>query len=171
MLRKTIIVMAFGLGAGILFTAGCTPQKSMLAGSFGTAVCRSADATVSPSVIYEKMTGCVRQHNYDLAVMLYAQAGSYSWYDAIQADSEAARQQHHALLRAALEQLNETQREAFWQRLSQTMKDASALSKICRQVTALGPPRYRSDFTMQDTARADDQPLWQRAVNNYLHCT
>ncbi len=168
MLSRTFAVIT--LGTALLLTAGCTTQPFSAIAASKTAACRSADATLSPALIYDMMNACVRQQNYDRAVTLYAQAGSYSWYDAAQADSDAARQQHQALLRDALDKLNERQRERLWQQLGERLQEAPARAQVCRQVTALGPPRYPADFMPRGKARTADARLWQRAVNHYLHC-
>lgn len=135
----------------------------------------SINNTLTPPVLYQGMVSCVKANNLNNGILLYAVAGSYSYFDALRLNTDQARQAHSSMLGEALNMASPQQQQAFWQALNTRLSDKQQLAGICRQVQAIGKPVYAPVYLLSQgggsTASAAEQTnLWNQALNGYLHC-
>lgn len=136
---------------------------------------------LTPPLLYRSLASCIDKQRYPEAVALFALAGSYTWYDALRLDSDAARQAHSQLLALTLRPLNKARQQAFWQLARQQLQQQPELAAVCQRVLEIGKPAYQPTYLLpggdgnQHSAAAADSTAseadWRAAVNGYLHCT
>ncbi len=136
----------------------------------------SINNTLTPPALYQGMVSCVKANNVSDGILLYAVAGSYSYFDALRLNSDQAREAHSSMLGEALGMLTPQQRQTFWQALNAKLSDKQQLAGVCRQVQAIGKPVYAPVYLMSvgggssETGAAEQPKLWNQALSGYLHC-
>ncbi|WP_413727217.1 hypothetical protein [Sodalis sp. RH19] len=158
---------------------GKSAQSAYLAqvASPGCLGASAINPTLTPPVLYQGMVSCIKTGRQADAVFLFAMAGTYSYFDALRLDTDAARQAHSSMLGEALKMINANQQQLFWQSANGTLGNRQQLAALCRQVDAIGKPVYFPQYVMQPTGTgagaampANTDPLWKTAMNGYLHC-
>ncbi len=137
----------------------------------------AVNPTLTPPVLYQGMVSCIKTGRQADAVFLFALAGTYSYFDALRLDTDAARQAHSSMLGEALKMINTHQQQMFWQSANGALGNRQQLAALCKQVDAIGKPVYFPQYVMQPTGAgpgaampANTDPLWKTAMNGYLHC-
>lgn len=128
-----------------------------------------------PVTVYERMNKCIINGEWDGAVYLYSLAGSLTWYDAVQVDTQFARSMHSRLLKQSLDALNDTQRVSFWEHIKVVMSDDVKKLALCTDLVASGAPTYHPDYMLLSSSSGIDRkhPMttaWKKAVNSYVGC-
>ncbi|NDL61503.1 hypothetical protein [Acerihabitans arboris] len=137
----------------------------------------SINPTLTPPALYQGMVSCIKAGRNNDGVLLFALAGTYSYFDALRLDTDAARQAHSSMLGEALKMINANQQQAFWQSANGALGDRQQLAALCRQIDAIGKPVYFPQYVMQPSRigrgaamPANTDQLWKTAMNSYLHC-
>ncbi len=132
----------------------------------------SINNTLTPPVLYQGMVSCVKGNKLNDGVLLFALAGTYSYFDALRVDTDQARQAHSSMLGEALKSINNDQQQAFWRAINGSFSQKQQLSSLCRQVGDIGKPIYSPVYVLapQGSAGAGDGTLWNSALNGYMHC-
>ncbi len=133
----------------------------------------SINNTLTPPVLYQGMVSCIKSNNQNNGILLYALAGTYSYFDALRLDSDEARQAHSAMLGEALKMVSKDQQQAFWRSLNDRLSDKNQLAALCRQVQRIGKPVYTPAYLPLPPGGGVAGPsdaLWHNAMNGYLHC-
>ncbi|WP_413735566.1 hypothetical protein ACL2XP_22940 [Sodalis sp. RH21] len=120
----------------------------------------------------------MKANNFNDGILLYALAGTYSYFDALRVNSDPARQAHSSMLGEALKLVSHAQQQAFWQALNGRLSNKQQLAALCRQVQEIGKPVYAPGYLLSQTggsatgmpSAAGDSLLWKQALNGYLHC-
>lgn len=157
------------------------PAPSAFLAQVASPGCLSATATspsLTPPVLYQSMVSCIKAGRQNDGVFLFALAGTYSYFDALRLDTDAARQAHSSMLGEALKMINAAQQQTFWQAVNGTLGNRPQLAALCRQVDKVGKPVYFPQHIMQQMAAsgqsaampANTDRLWRDAQSGYLHC-
>lgn len=147
-----------------------------MVGQDNRCISREANANnILPVMLYKNMNACVAKASWHDAVYLYALAGSLTWYDAVQVDTQFARSMHSRLLKESMDALDNTQRDIFWQHIQATMSDIVKKTKLCEALIAAGAPTYRPDYMLlSSSGKAGSQEpttlSWKKAVYSYVDC-
>ncbi|MFP7609883.1 hypothetical protein [Serratia quinivorans] len=128
----------------------------------------NTDNTTPPVEIYQSMVHCANKHAWGSAVLLFALAGSDSWYYATTTGSPEAKKQHSVLLAEAMQRLNHQPRQQLWQHIQATLGDTQQLTKVCQILRLTGHPDY--SITPEKRTEINPDEYWQAALKNYLHC-
>ncbi|TKI02803.1 hypothetical protein [Martelella alba] len=177
-------LLAFAVALCALVLAGCAASPAGKTGAGRTSYldkvaspgCLKGGAVnpaLSPPVLYQGMISCVKAGYLADGVLLFAQAGAYSYYDALRVDTDAARRAHSTMLGEALNMLGEDQRQAFWRAINDRLGNRQQLPQLCRQIEDIGRPVYLPTYLIRpgdDSGGHGDAELWNRALKNYLHC-
>lgn len=147
-------------------------------GSPGCLQASSVKNTLAPPQLYQGMVACVKAGRFDDGVLLFALAGADSYFDQLRLSSDEATQAHSSMLGEALHQLNDGQRQAFWQAVNGHLGDKIRRAALCRQIAIVGKPGYLPTYQRQAadgaaTGRANatgEDSLWKSAMSGYLHC-
>lgn len=136
-------------------------------------VVRSND--VLPTILYKKMNVCIAGEAWSQAVYLYALAGSSTWYDAFQIDTQFARSTHSRLLKESMDNLDNNHRNNFWQHMQSAMSDASKKAILCKHLFESGAPTYRPDYMLLSASSHGGRQYstaidWEKSVNSYVDC-
>ncbi|QWA10491.1 hypothetical protein GTU79_25355 [Sodalis ligni] len=171
--------------AVVMILTGCTssPMKSTKkdnpGGKYLTQVANpgclphaSLNNTLTPPVLYQGMVSCIKANNLNDGALLFALAGTYSYFDALRVDTDQARQAHSSMLGEALKSINNDQRQAFWRAINARFSNKQQLAALCRQVQDIGKPIYAPAYVLtgRENAGAGDITLWNSALNGYMHC-
>lgn len=136
----------------------------------------SINNTLTPPVLYQGMVSCIKANNVNDGILLYAVAGSYSYFDSLRLNSDQAREAHASMLGEALGMLSPPQRQTFWQALNSKLSNKQQLAGVCRQVQSIGKPVYAPVYLMSadggrgETGAVEQPKLWNQALSGYLHC-
>jgi hypothetical protein len=133
----------------------------------------SINNTLTPPVLYQGMVSCIKGNNANNGILLYALAGTYSYFDALRLDTDEARQAHSAMLGEALKMVSKDQQQAFWRTLNDRFSDKNQLAAVCRQVQRIGKPVYAPAYLSLPPgggAAGQENAFWNNAMNGYLHC-
>lgn len=132
---------------------------------------------LTPPMLYRALASCIRAQHYQDAVLLFALAGSYSWYDALRVDSDEAREAHSLLLAETLRSVDKRRRQAFWMVAKATLADKQGRQTICQRIQAIGKPTYLPDYLSSFAAAGaltrpmdDEAMMWKAAIAGYVHC-
>ncbi|WP_258089452.1 hypothetical protein [Serratia liquefaciens] len=136
----------------------------------------STSVELTPPELYQRMTECVDEQNYRSATLLFALAGSYSWYDAAKVNTAFAKNQHTRLLADNFAKLNSKQRDALWAHIQSTLGDPRQLSAVCDNLRLVGRPHYDAVYMKQkgdaySGREGAQQQRWDMALDSYLHCS
>lgn len=129
--------------------------------------------TLVPAFLYTKMNHCVRMHAYQQATFFFALAGSYTWYDAANADTYFARSQHKKLLADAFQAMPAAEREQTWSHIKSIMQDSTQHKALCQKVEQTGKPVYTPVYMLKNQTENKQQVQsfsWSEAIRQYLHC-
>ncbi|XBS70303.1 hypothetical protein ABK905_03285 [Acerihabitans sp. KWT182] len=139
---------------------GCLPRSSI-------------NNTLTPPVLYQGMVSCIKANNLSDGVLLFALAGSYSYFDALRVDTDQARQAHSTMLGEALKSITSAQQQAFWREINGRFSNKQQLTALCGQLQDIGKPVYSPSYvqTSQGSVAPGDSQLWHRALNGYMHCS
>ena len=118
------------------------------------------------------MVSCIKANNLSDGVLLFALAGTYSYFDALRVDTDKARQAHSSMLGEALKSINNDQQQTFWRAINERFSNKQQLAALCRQVQDIGKPVYSPVYVLSSEGRAGagDIQLWNSALNGYMHC-
>ncbi|MEN3258033.1 hypothetical protein AAH678_04260 [Sodalis endosymbiont of Spalangia cameroni] len=171
--------------AAALALSGCAwgpaddnPARAWLA-SVADPGCTAGGAVThrqTPPMLYRALASCIRAQHYQDGVLLFALAGSYSWYDALRVDSDEAREAHSLLLAETLKSVDKRRRQAFWMVAKATLADKQGHQAICQRIQAIGKPVYLPDYLSSFAAAGaltrpmDDEAMWKAAIAGYMHC-
>lgn len=174
------------IAAGIVLLAGChsfSPETTLTASHQQEVIgpanrCVSGEGklnSVLPATLYKNMNACIARESWSDAIYLYALAGSSTWYDAIQVDTQFARSMHSRLLKETMDALDNTQRNNFWRHIQVTMSDVTQKKKLCEALIASGAPTYQPDYMLLSASMNVERryPIamsWQKAVYSYVGC-
>ena len=130
---------------------------------------------VLPAALYENMNTCIARESWSDAIYLYARAGSSTWYDAVQVETQYARSMHSRLLKESIDALDNNQRNNFWRHLQATMSDTTKKEQLCEVLIASGAPTYRPDYMLLSASKDAERgfPIaknWEKAVYSYVGC-
>lgn len=130
---------------------------------------------VSPDILYKQMNECIVREAWADATYLFALAGSTTWYDAVQVDTQFARSMHTRLLKESLDALDNLQRNKFWEHIQLTMSDSNQKLTLCKSLVELGAPTYRPNYMLLSASSSAEKPYsteigWKKAVNSYIGC-
>ncbi len=117
--------------------------------------------SVNPQILYQQMVECITDKNYSTASLLYARAGTITWYYSLLEPTEDNRLRHQNLAKEALNQLSQSQKEQFSASLEANFSDTKSHENICSKVIIPFNERNNELSTK----------LWHTAKNGYLHCT
>lgn len=182
--RKRRLEVAIALAAALALSgcargpAGDNPARAWLA-SVANPGCTGGTAIANrqtPPILYRALASCIRAQHYQDGVLLFALAGSYSWYDALRVDSDEAREAHSLLLAETLKSVDKRRRQAFWMVAKATLADKQGRQTICQRIQAIGKPTYLPDYLSSFAAAGaltrpmDDEAMWKAAMAGYVHC-
>ena len=127
---------------------------------------------LQPPALYQQMNECVEKSNYQAATLLFALAGSYTWYDAIYTDTSLAKKKHSELLADALSELRPESRDILWSNIQTNLGNKQQLAGVCQKIRLIGRPKYLATYIQQQKSGEDDhaRKRWNTALVSYLHC-
>ncbi|MBT9431179.1 hypothetical protein JZM24_01600 [Candidatus Sodalis endolongispinus] len=182
--RKRRLEVAIALAAALALS-GCArgqaddnPARAWLV-SVADPGCTGGSAVTNrqtPPILYRALASCIRAQHYQDGVLLFALAGSYSWYDALRVDSDEAREAHSMLLAETMQSVDKRRRQAFWMVVKATLADKQGRQAICQRIQAIGKPTYLPDYLSSFAAAGvltrpmDDEAMWKAATAGYVHC-
>lgn len=186
MLNGKLLYMKCSIAISIILLGGCqsfSPNKTLMASHHQEVVgpayrCVAGEGKINsvlPATLYEHMNACVVRESWSDAVYLYALAGSSTWYDAIQVDTQYARSMHTRLLKESIDALDNNQRNNFWLHIQATMSDLTQKTALCENLIALGAPTYQPDYMLLSASVNVErrEPIamnWKKAVYSYIGC-
>lgn len=181
------LFIRYSIAAGVVLLGGChsfSPDKTLTASHqqevAGPAYrCVSGEGklnSVLPVKLYENMNACIARESWSDAVYLYALAGSSTWYDAVQIDTQFARSMHSRLLQENIKTLDNTQRNNIWRHIQITMSDVTKKTILCEALIASGAPTYQPDYMRLSASMSVERrhPIamsWEKAVYSYVGCS
>lgn len=181
-----LLYIKSSLAAGVILLGGChsfSPDKRLTASHQQEVIgpeyrCVSGEGklnNVLPATLYKNMNACIARESWSDAVYLYALAGSSTWYDAIQVNTQFARSMHSRLLKETMDALDNTQRNNFWRHIQVTMSDVTQKTTLCEALIASGAPTYRPDYMLLSASMNVERKLpiamgWKKAVYSYVGC-
>lgn len=135
----------------------------------------------TPPDLYQGIVKCINNRHYNNGVILFSLSGTYSYFDVSRMADATKKNIHTHLLAKAMNSVDDedkSKREAFREKLQQTLSDKFRLVEVCAQVRNIGMPHYSPDyintsgtFVNYDPNNDIDQSThWQNALQGYLHC-
>lgn len=186
MLNGKLLYMKCSIAISIILLGGChsfSPNKTLMASHHQEVVgpasrCVTGEGKINgvlPATLYEQMNACIVRESWSDAVYLYALAGSSTWYDAVQVDTQFARSMHTRLLKESIDALDNNQRNNFWLHIQATMSDVTQKTALCESLIALGAPTYQPDYMLLSASVNVErrEPIamnWKKAVYSYIGC-
>jgi len=151
----------------LCFSSGCTstvsPSPATSINSTPHCISGVTSLDGNPQNLYHAMLECVNANNYQQAVLLYAKAGTLTWYYSLKEDSESNRIRHKTLLSETLSSLNKSQKEKLTQALGDNLNMLTKRELLCSRIvspqksTAINTESFRQDY-------------WDKAKKGYLNC-
>jgi hypothetical protein len=149
----------------LMSLTGCTSTSSsvFLPPVVEGCVTDSINFDSRPEVLYQQMTQCIKDENTQQATVLYAEAGTMTWYYSLVESSEANRIRHNGLLAESLGALNKSQKSRLSTSLEQNLNNSDAKARLCAQIIIPLIQTTRNDAPIH-------QQFWDMAKEGYLHC-
>lgn len=140
--------------------------------------------TFTPPDIYQGVTKCLSEENYEFAVKLFMLAGIYSRFDAERVTDKSARQARTVLIMNTLSTQPEDKKSKFSAAADRMTKTPEILSGLCKDVMHVGMPNYYPNYMILHGMNAflsnpnqdalvknfDSSGTWKKLQSTYLHC-
>lgn len=152
----------------ILFLTGCTSQSEspLFRHVTQNISCEKSNnslyANLTAEDNYQRMVGCLRSNQDEQALVYFIHAGTLTWYDYLVNPSETRRLRHHELLKSALIQLSDNQKNRAWTHFNGLRFDHQKKSQMCLLLKSTGDAKAGRQIF--------DEVAWSDARKGYIHC-
>lgn len=109
----------------------------------------SLDGSQTPEQLYRGVAACLRGSDPDTAVVLFGLAAAYGRYDSLRVADSTAHQAGMVLRLAALQQLDEPQRQTLATSLAAALSEPDGQPDLCAAIERIGPPTYQPDYMLR----------------------
>lgn len=109
----------------------------------------SLDGSQTPEQLYRGVSACMRSAERDSAVVLFSLAAAYGRYDALRVADPTAHQAGALLRLMALQQLDDSQRQALSTGIAEALSEPGRKPDLCATIERVGPPTYQPDYMLR----------------------